>query len=104
MSGRRGGRVKTLNVNHGRGRGGKGIDAGIYRAMRAAILGAVPRGKGGISLPDLLARVRRTVPEDLFRGRSIPWYAATVKLDLEARGLLRRVPGSRPQRIVRGGG
>jgi len=104
MTGRKGGRVKTLNVNHPPGKGGKGIDAEVYVTMRAAILEAVPRGGEGISLPDLLARVRRIVPRDLFRGRSVPWYFATVKLDLEGRRLLRRVPGVRPQRIVHGGG
>ena len=27
------------------------------------------------------------------------WYVTTVKLDLEARGQLKRVPKSRPQRV-----
>ena len=30
---------------------------------------------------------------------SISWYVTTVKLDLEARGLIERVPRSRPQRL-----
>jgi hypothetical protein len=30
---------------------------------------------------------------------SISWYVTTVKLDLEARGLIARVPGSHPQRL-----
>jgi len=33
-----------------------------------------------------------------FEG-SVSWYFTTVKLDLEARGILERVPGERPQRI-----
>jgi hypothetical protein len=30
---------------------------------------------------------------------SVLWYYTTVKLDLEARGEIRRVPGSKPQLI-----
>lgn len=33
-----------------------------------------------------------------FEG-SVTWYVTTVKLDLEARGLVKRVPGSRPQLV-----
>lgn len=33
-----------------------------------------------------------------FKG-SVTWYVTTVKLDLEARGLVKRVPGSRPQLV-----
>jgi hypothetical protein len=29
---------------------------------------------------------------------SISWYTTTIKLDLEARGLIERVPDSQPQR------
>jgi hypothetical protein len=36
--------------------------------------------------------------EGKFEG-SITWYVTTVKLDLEARGLLVRVPKSSPQRL-----
>ncbi len=36
--------------------------------------------------------------QDSFDG-SVMWYYTTVKLDLEARGEIRRVPGSRPQLI-----
>jgi hypothetical protein len=33
--------------------------------------------------------------KDSFAG-SVPWYLVTVKLDLEARDLIERVPGTRP--------
>jgi hypothetical protein len=33
-----------------------------------------------------------------FEG-SVTWYVTTVKLDLEARGQLKRVPNSRPQLV-----
>jgi hypothetical protein len=40
-----------------------------------------------------------SVPEDVKkRIRSVMWYVTTVALDLEARGEIERVPGSKPQR------
>lgn len=41
--------------------------------------------------------------EDGLRGNfdgSVMWYFTTVKLDLEARGEIRRIPKSRPQMIA----
>jgi hypothetical protein len=79
------------------------VDAARYDAMRTALLKVIPANRDGVAFASLPSLVAKELPGDLFRGASIPWYVATVKLDLEARGLLRRVPGSRPQRIVRRG-
>jgi hypothetical protein len=35
---------------------------------------------------------------DAFEG-SVSWYVTTVKLDLETRGVVERVPGQKPQRL-----
>lgn len=35
---------------------------------------------------------------DTFDGK-VPWYVVTVKLDLEARGVIERVPGTSPHRV-----
>ena len=43
----------------------------------------------------------RAVEKDV-RGKfegSVMWYVTTVKLDLEARGTVKRVPNSRPQLV-----
>lgn len=34
------------------------------------------------------------------QGKQGSWYVTTVKLDLEARGMVARVPHTRPQRVV----
>ena len=43
----------------------------------------------------------RLTPGQLERLGSIMWYVTTVKLDLEVKGELERVPGARPQRLRR---
>jgi len=35
---------------------------------------------------------------DSFDGK-VPWYVVTVKLDLEARGIIERVPGRSPHEV-----
>lgn len=87
--------------NPGAGKNGPRVDAARYEAMRAALLKVIPYGRDGVTFASLPSLVKKGLPRDVFRGASVPWYVATVKLDLEARGLILRVPGSRPQRIVR---
>ena len=70
------------------------IDKGRYEIMAAAILEAL-ESQGEASFNQLRALVEAELAGK-FEG-SIGWYFTTVKLDLEARGALQRVPGSRPQ-------
>ncbi len=70
--------------------------------MRRAILDAVPGDEPGLRFMDLSKEVEQRAPRRLFENASVNWYTTTVKLDLEARGLIRRVPGVSPQRLVRG--
>lgn len=97
-------RIRTLNVNHGSNHGGRSIPVEVYEEAKRAILESVPRDEKGITFPELLSLVRQRVPRQVFDGRNVNWYATFVKLDLEARGLITRVQGSRPQRLVRSGG
>ena len=89
--------------NPGRDKKGPRFDAARYEAMKATLLRVIPPGGAGVSFAALPGLVKRLLPKVAFRGASIPWYVATVKLDLEARGSIARVPGVRPQRIVRVG-
>ena len=66
-----------------------------YDATRAAILDALQR-HGPLTLDALVASVEALVDPGLC---TTAWYVRTVKLDLEARGLLERVPHPRPHRV-----
>lgn len=81
---------------HPDGKQGVNISQAKYDAIRTAMLSAVGT-QGEVRFKDLSAAVEANL-QTPFEG-SISWYVTTVKLDLEARDLLERVPGSRPQRI-----
>jgi len=94
-------RITTRNVNYRRG-GGVSISRNKYEIVRKAILASVPRGGRGVAFADLPGLVREKIPPAERAGLgSIPWYTVTVKLDLEARGLIERIPGAAPQRLRR---
>ena len=78
------------------------IDQWKYDAVRKAILSAVPKTGEGLLFKELPGRVREHLgAEALENLGSVSWYTTTVKLDLEARGEVKRVSGSRPQRLLR---
>jgi len=72
------------------------IDQTKYKTVRNAILHNL-RQYGSMTFTQLGALVEEELRDD-FAG-SVTWYYTTVKLDLEARGEIRRVPDSRPQVI-----
>ena len=87
---------RRILTRHPEGKQGVNISREKYDAMKAAILRSV-RSRGEAPL-----QVVRSDLENELLGRfegSVSWYLTTVKLDLEARGILERVPGERPQRI-----
>jgi len=72
------------------------ISKAKYETVRKAIVAAL-RAKGELTFADVVKAVNKAL-KGKFEG-SISWYVTTVKLDLEARKVLRRVPKSSPQRI-----
>ncbi len=86
-------RIMTL---HPEGKEGVNIEKRKYDLIKNAILASVKQ-RGEIPFKDLSAAVEANLP-GTFEG-SIGWYTTTVKLDLEARGLIERVPDQSPQKI-----
>ncbi len=92
---------KFQTIHPEAGKQGTKIDVAKYEAMKAALLAVVPATGDGVRFMDLGEAVEPHLPAELFANASISWYVVTVKLDLEARGLIERVPGARPQRVRR---
>lgn len=72
------------------------IEKQKYDAMRASILDLL-LAHGPITFTELSTLIEDQL-QNKFDG-SVMWYFTTVKLDLEARGEIRRVPKSKPQLI-----
>jgi hypothetical protein len=78
------------------------IDAAKFALVERAIRDVVPAGPPGLAFAELADRVHERLSEDeLKRLGSLLWYVTTVKLEMEVRGELIRVPGVVPQRLVR---
>lgn len=86
-------KIQTL---HPAGKQGVNISRHKYDAIRDAILDVITEA-GEITFKELPSAVERVLREP-FDG-SISWYVTTVKLDLEARGMIKRVPGTVPQLV-----
>ena len=71
-----------------------------YDMVRGAILKLVSQSDGGYLFKDLAEGVSRLLSSDQLDALgSASWYTTSVKLDLEARGLIERIPGQSPQRL-----
>ena len=75
---------------------GVNISKEKYDTIREQIIAAL-RENGEIVFKELPAIVRKRL-KGKFDG-SISWYTTVVKLDLEARKIIERAPGSKPQKI-----
>ncbi|HLZ48388.1 MAG TPA: hypothetical protein VKR80_07030 [Candidatus Limnocylindria bacterium] len=79
------------------------IDQGVYAVVRRTALATLPKRAPGMTWTEL----RDTVADKLGRARGWDrtlnawWYTTAVKLDLEARGEIERIPRSSPQRLIR---
>jgi hypothetical protein len=85
--------IRTL---HPEKKQGVNISREKYEIICEAIL-SVLRTQKEMTFMNLSRAVEKEVHGN-FEG-SVTWYVTTVKLDLEARGLVKRVPGSRPQLV-----
>ena len=71
-----------------------------YDLLRNIILAVVPDDEDGIEFRELEGLVTgRLSMGQLAQIGSVSWYATTVKLDMEVKGEIQRIPGSGPQRL-----
>lgn len=93
---------EMMETLHPFGKNGTRVNRPTYEAFRRAILEAVPRTTSGVAFKDLPRLVEERL-DDEYRDRQIScsWWTTTVKLDLEARGLIERIEGVSPQRLRR---
>ncbi|HQU37390.1 MAG TPA: hypothetical protein PLR65_12470 [Anaerolineales bacterium] len=85
--------VKTL---HPEKKQGVNISREKYDMIRKAIMSELRSNKEMTFM-----KLSRAVEKEV-RGKfdgAVMWYVTTVKLDLEARGEVKRVPNSRPQLV-----
>lgn len=87
-------RIRTLNPDPRKM--GSNISRGKYDQIRNAIILALQQTEQ-LTFNELRTAVE-TQLDGQFEG-SISWYYTTVKLDLEARGIIKRLGSSSPQRI-----
>jgi hypothetical protein len=87
---------KILTLHPEEDKQGVNINRAKYEMIRQAILNAI-RSQGTITYQGLVSLVEYNL-RNRFEG-SISWYVTTVKLDLEARGEIERVPGQREQHL-----
>lgn len=87
----------TIQTLHPEKKQGVNISRNKYDTIHKAILSTLRQNR---EMPFM--KLARAVEKDLhgkFDG-SVMWYVTTVKLDMEARGEVRRVPNSRPQLVT----
>lgn len=83
---------------HPQGKNGVRIDLHKYNEICEAIYEFAPLNEAFFMM-DLVEHLKQRL-SDTFDG-SVPWYTETVKLDLEARGILVRIPGKGRHRLMR---
>jgi hypothetical protein len=92
-------KIEVENVNHpGQA---KSVDASMYLAMKRAFLKILPKKSPGMAPAEIQERVIAELPEKLFPGGAkAGWWAKTVQLDLEAKGVIAREK-TKPLRLHR---
>ena len=78
---------------------GTRVTKATYEAYRKALLEVIPTAEDGIFFGELSKAVAPHLTQALLDNTSPGWWVTTVKLDLEARGIIERVPGKGKQRV-----
>lgn len=78
---------RIMMQNPNTGRDDMRIRVAIYEPTRDAILAAIDDA-GELPNSELISEVEARTPPDLWADNSVAWFTTTVKLHLEATGLL----------------
>jgi hypothetical protein len=88
--------MKRIHTSHPAGKKGVNINAEKYEKIRDTLI-SILKENGQITYRELNKMAVERL-KDNFEG-SISWYVVTVKLDLEANGIIERIPGSSPHQV-----
>ena len=78
------------------------VNAAKYDVMRQVLLRVLPSQPPGKTQAEMFVAVKRSLRGPLFPGGSKSnWWAKTVQLDLEAKGIVRRSADMKPLRWYR---
>ena len=88
--------MKRIYTSHPEGKKGVNISAEKYGIIRDTLI-SILKEKGQITYREL-NKIAIDRLKDSFEG-SISWYVVTVKLDLEANGIIERVPRTSPHEL-----
>lgn len=81
--------IVVENVNHP-GKTNR-VNAEKYTAMRTVLLRVLPKKTPGLTQTEMKQAIKPHLPQDIWPGgEKSMWWAKTVQLDLEAKGLIRR--------------
>ena len=85
-------KAEKIDVENVNTRGSvRSVDAEMYAAMKQAFLETLPKESPGPTLAEIRERLLAHLPDDLFPGGAkAGWWAKTVQLDLEAKGIIVR--------------
>ncbi len=83
---------------HPEGKSGVNILKRRYDQIKESIIMILTENGGEIAFKDL-SEIAVDILSDKFDG-NVLWYVVSVKLDLEARGIIKRIPKTSPHRIV----
>lgn len=87
-------KIMTL---HPQGKKGVNIAKAKYEQVRRVVLEVI-ESQQPISFTDMAELSKDILIEAKFKGKPL-WYITTVKLDLEARGIILRIPKTSPHQL-----
>ncbi len=89
---------ERIETRHPQGKKGVNILKRRYEQVREALLHILQENGGEMTFEALSDKAEKKLIQDQFDGKPL-WYIVTVKLDLEARGVLTRIPKTSPHRL-----